>query len=86
MEHQREILGHSLFIENPTLLESSQLRPCSVIAQGSTPAPIEHVVNNDKTECSKSRGKIRLAKPTRMNESDIDIPIKSSSDQKQFKV
>ncbi|KAF7991524.1 hypothetical protein HCN44_008895 [Aphidius gifuensis] len=39
-------------------------RPHSVIAQGSTPAPIDHVVNDDKTECSKSRKSLGLSSIT----------------------
>ncbi|XP_044010452.1 uncharacterized protein LOC122854105 [Aphidius gifuensis] len=35
-------------------------RPRSVIAQGSTPAPIDHVVNDDKIECLGSRRSLRL--------------------------
>ncbi|XP_044013540.1 uncharacterized protein LOC122855916 [Aphidius gifuensis] len=42
-------------IENAILLESSPLRPRSVIAQGSTPAPIDNVVNDDETKPLKNR-------------------------------
>ncbi|XP_044010441.1 uncharacterized protein LOC122854094 [Aphidius gifuensis] len=59
-------------IKNAILLESSPLRPRSVIAQSSTPAPIDHVVNDDKTECSKSRGKIKILRWKRMSMRQIN--------------
>ncbi|XP_044010447.1 uncharacterized protein LOC122854100 [Aphidius gifuensis] len=52
-------------IENAILLESSCLRPHSVIAQGSTPVPIDHVVNDDETERLKSRKPLGLSSITR---------------------
>lgn len=66
MEHHRKSLGHALLMENTTLLESSPLRRRSVIAQRSTPAPIENVVNDDKTERSGSRRSLGLSGITRM--------------------
>ncbi|XP_044020526.1 condensin complex subunit 2 [Aphidius gifuensis] len=66
MENRRKSLGHALLMENATLLESSPLRRRSVIAQRSTPAPIDDVVNDDKTERSGSRRSLGLSGITRM--------------------
>ncbi|XP_044010445.1 uncharacterized protein LOC122854099 [Aphidius gifuensis] len=65
MEHHRKILRHSFFVEKATLLESSPLRPRSVIAQGFTPAPNDRVFNDDKTKRLRNRRSLGLSNITR---------------------
>ncbi|KAF7991602.1 hypothetical protein HCN44_008973 [Aphidius gifuensis] len=52
-------------IEKARLSDSSQLRSRSVTAQGSTPEPVDDVVNDDETKCLGNRRSLRLSSKTR---------------------
>ncbi|KAF7991581.1 hypothetical protein HCN44_008952 [Aphidius gifuensis] len=60
-------------IKNTTQLESSSLRSRSAIAQGSTPAPINNVVNDDEIKRLKSPTSLKVLKMTSPTETEQQI-------------